>query len=273
MKVASWNVEGRLTLVTKKRRGTPAKILEMIRRIDADVLILPEAYIGHPAPGVDADLRKMGYTWRDARYEERDDEHTNDNYIRVLSKYEILESISLRWGDIRGLLSVEIKDPASGQIVRFIATHLDERSDDRRYMQLKDAIDFINSSTVPTVMLGDFNAMHYDQRSKFIRNRMIQNISSRIPHEETRGRGAMLTEMASGNSLKFLESKTNLRDVDLRHQPTTTPKLKGAEWMPNIRIAQIDHIFVSPDIESENFKVARDGGADHRAISVNISIK
>jgi endonuclease/exonuclease/phosphatase family metal-dependent hydrolase len=122
-------------------------------------------------------------------------------------------------------------------------------------------------------MLGDFNAMHHDRRSKFLRSGMIKNTLALIPHKKARGRAVMLIEMASGNSLKFLESKTNLQEVDSHHRSTTTPKLKEMEWMPSIRMAQIDHIFVSPQIRSANFQVAKDGGSDHRAISVDINIK
>jgi endonuclease/exonuclease/phosphatase family metal-dependent hydrolase len=273
MKIACWNAEGRLTLTTEKRRGTPEKILNMIEKIDADVFILPEAYISRPAPGVNERLQKMGYEWQDARYDERDSEHLDDNYIRVLSRYKILESTELRWNNARGLLWVIIKDPQSHQKLRFVATHLDERSDQRRLAQLKEAGSFIRSSSIPTVMLGDFNAMHSDRRSKFIRSKLIKTATSFVPHQRARELAKMLIEMASGNSLKYLEQQTNLRDIDSSHQPTTTPKIREMEWMPSIRTAQIDHIFVSPDIKATNFIVAKDGGSDHRAISAEINLK
>ena len=274
MRIASWNVEGRLTLLTNKRRGTPERILDMIEEINADVFILPEAYVGKPASGVDARLRKMGYEWQDARYDERNDkEHPDDVHIRVLSRLKILESQQLRWGDVRGLLSVTIQDPILGQKVRFIATHLDERSDERRLAQLMDAVDFISSNPLPTVMLGDFNAMHDDRRSRLLRNRVVRSVLSVIPGKNARRRAVQLLEMASGNALKFLESKTNLRDIDIQHRLTTTPKLREMEWMPSLRLAQIDHIFVTPEIKATDFKVWKDGGSDHRAISANITVK
>ncbi|HMI08914.1 MAG TPA: endonuclease/exonuclease/phosphatase family protein [Candidatus Saccharimonadales bacterium] len=274
MKIASWNVEGRLTLMTKKRRGTPEKILNMIETINADVFILPEAYMGQPATGVNERLQKMGYEWQDARYDERNDEdHPDDIYIRVLSRFKILENKQLRWNDVRGLLAVVIEDPKSGQKIRFIATHLDERTETRRLAQLKDAVSFINSSNMPTVMLGDFNAMHLDQKSQFIQNKVVKGMTFLIPHKRIKGRAGMLIEMATGTSLRFLESETNLRDIDLLHIPTTTPKLREMEWMPSIRMAQIDHIFASPEIQAVGFSVSKDGGSDHRAISANITIK
>jgi endonuclease/exonuclease/phosphatase family metal-dependent hydrolase len=276
MKIASWNVEGRLTLSTQKRRGTPAKILSMIEKIDADIFVLPEAYGDQPAKGVDSRLRELGYEWRDIRYNELDRKYTNGSvnlHIRVLSRFKIIKTEHLRWNDARSLLSVIIEDPQSGQNIRIIATHLDERSEQRRLAQLKDAITFINSVSLPTVMMGDFNAMHLDDRSKLIQSKAVRSASRFIPHKRMEHRALTLIEMASGSALKLLESETNLRDIDPRHRPTTTPKLKEMEWMPSIRMAQIDHIFVSPDIETFDFKVARDGGSDHRAISANITLK
>jgi endonuclease/exonuclease/phosphatase family metal-dependent hydrolase len=64
---------------------------------------------------------------------------------------------------------------------------------------------------------------------------------------------------------------TQLVDADTKKRPTTTPKMRGLEWMPSIRMAQIDHIFVSSDAEVSNFSVAQDGGSDHRAISVDVA--
>jgi hypothetical protein len=122
-------------------------------------------------------------------------------------------------------------------------------------------------------MLGDFNAMHFDRRSRIIQSKMIGKIVSLIPHERIRGRAKMLIEMASGHSLQSLESKTNLQDIDVLHKPTTTPKLREMEWMPSIRLAQIDHIFVSPDIQASDFRITRDGGSDHRAISAEITLR
>lgn len=273
MKIAAWNVEGRLTRVTKKRRGTPEQILGMIEQINADVFILPEAYIGEPDVAVNRRLQDMGYEWRDAQYSESDRDPPSDLHIRILSRFKILESTHVRWGNVRGLVAVVIHDPKSRQDVRFIATHLDERSDKRRLAQLNDAVIFINSSNLPTIMLGDFNAMHDDSKSKFVRSRAIKSLSALIPHKKIQERVVTLMEMASGVSLKFLESKTNLIDIDPRHLPTTTPKLKEMEWMPSVKMAQIDHIFVSPHFDSTHFTVYKDAGSDHRAISANITIK
>jgi endonuclease/exonuclease/phosphatase family metal-dependent hydrolase len=61
MKIVSWNVEARLSGWMKKGRGTAERILEEIESLDADVLVLPEAYINTVAPFVPAKIRALGY--------------------------------------------------------------------------------------------------------------------------------------------------------------------------------------------------------------------
>jgi endonuclease/exonuclease/phosphatase family metal-dependent hydrolase len=78
--------------------------------------------------------------------------------------------------------------------------------------------------------------------------------------------------MATGDALFMLESESDLKDVDDRRQATTTPKMRFQEWMPSVRIVQIDHIFVTPTVTVKDFKVSRDGGSDHRAISATVKI-
>jgi len=278
MKIASWNVEGRLTSRTSKKRGTPEHILRGIKTLDADIVVLPEAYSSALNLGIENKLRELGYQyWQDAEYDEHDREKENtsadDLHIRVLSRLPILKTEQLKWNNARGMLSVTVKDPATGHLIRIIATHLDDRSEERRLAQIKDAIAFINSSDLPTVMMGDFNAMHDDKWSRLIGSKVVKSLSTLIPHERARGLALQLTEMATGATLGRLEKETRLRDIDDAHRPTTTPKLYGIEWMPSIRMAQIDHIFVSPEIRASDFRIARDSGSDHRAISANITLK
>jgi endonuclease/exonuclease/phosphatase family metal-dependent hydrolase len=40
-----------------------------------------------------------------------------------------------------------------------------------------------------------------------------------------------------------------------------------------VRLAQIDHMLVSPVIKVDSFKIGRDGGSDHRSITATLTIK
>jgi endonuclease/exonuclease/phosphatase family metal-dependent hydrolase len=118
--------------------------------------------------------------------------------------------------------------------------------------------------------MGDFNAMHGEDvwPSRFLRSRFMRALAHVVmPDISMRA-----VEMARGEALSLLESATDLTDADPRHQPTTTPKMRGREWMPSIRLMQIDHIFTSSNVTVEEFSIADDGGADHRAISARISL-
>jgi hypothetical protein len=45
IKVASWNVEGRLSGYVENGRGSAGHILDGIENLDADIVVLPEAFL------------------------------------------------------------------------------------------------------------------------------------------------------------------------------------------------------------------------------------
>lgn len=277
MKIAAWNTEDRLTARAHSNRGTPEHILEEMRKLDADILVLPEAYSKMPDAGVDNYLQDLGYIWCDARYEERtrpgENIDTNDLHLRVLSRLPFAATEQLRWNDERNMVSVVVRDPDTKLFLRVIAVHLDDRTEKSRLAQIDEAIAYINSSDLPTVMMGDFNAMHTSTLAKVLSSRFCRWLAKYTPSFQFRMVTTRLTEMALGNTLTRLENETSLRDIDKKHQPTATPKMHATEWMPSIRLAQIDHIFVTPNIVATSFKVSKDGGSDHRAISAYITLK
>lgn len=274
LKIAAWNTEQRLTTLTTKRRGTPEHILVSIKKLNADILVLPEAYQNTTDPGIDEALKDMGYSWVDSTYDDLDrDEEFDDAmpHMRVLSRLPIVSSEIRRWGGIRNLPVVIIQASPTTQL-RVIATHLDDRNEGLRMRQIDDIIPFINASDMPTVMLGDFNAMHGKGRARLYSHKAARRLAASVPHPEIRFVLTRLADMATGSILAKLETETPLRDIDPTRRPTTTPKMRDIEWMPSIRLAQIDHIFVSPEIRALDFKIARDGGSDHRALSAILQI-
>lgn len=272
--IAAWNTEQRLTTLTTKRRGTPGHILTSIKKLHADVLVLPEAYQNEPDSGVDQALKDMGYAWVDARYDDLDREEEFNGampHMRVLSKLPIVSFELHRWGGVRNLPVVIIQADATTQL-RVIGTHLDDRNEEFRIRQMNELVPFITSTDMPTVMLGDFNAMHAKGRAKLYGHKAARQLAAKVPHAEMRFVLTRLSDMATGSILAGLEAKTRLRDIDPTRRPTTTPKMRDIEWMPSIRLAQIDHILVTPDIRALDFKIAHDGGSDHRALSATLQI-
>lgn len=279
IKIAAWNVEGRLAGYEKSGRGTADHILDGIARLDADVLVLPEARLNEIAPGVDARLKELGYdTILEAAYGDRgreDEKYMQGTlYMRLLSRLPVEHEKIIRPGDVRNLLTCQVADPETRNKIRIIATHLDDRSESQRLLQVADLCEYVTKDDIPTIMLGDFNAMWRKGRGRLIGSRLVRSLAKYIPHEDLRYAAIRVNDMAAGAVLSKLTHETGLRDIDLRHQPTSTPKIRGIEFMPSIRLIQIDHMLVSSEVEVRDFAVGKeDGGSDHRPISATISVK
>ncbi len=276
LKIASWNIETRLSNTNTKRRNNLSLIIKTIKEIDADILVLPEA---HSESSLDflkprQQLLDMGYKVYNVPYRDdtplRADAIARQVSLVLLSKFPVEHFDIVRLGDFRDVFIATVGlEP--DQFFRVIGLHLDDRSEITRLKQVTDLVEIVNRSRLPTVVPGDFNSMHGEDLwpSKFLRSRLARLFS----HIVLSSISLRAIEMARGEALKLLETSTNLIDADTKHSPTTTPKMLGREWLPSIRLIQIDHIFVSKDIKVNQFYVASDGGADHRAIVARLSIK
>lgn len=290
MKFASWNLEGRLTNYTSGWRGSPEHILQGIEALDADVMVLPEAFLDEPAPGVDERLASLGYKWHDVLYEDVGRSRAVAYMgklagMRVLSRVGIDDFEEVRWGETqRRMVAVTVRDPETDEQLKVIGVHLDDRTEELRLSQVEDMAVYINNESLPTIVMGDFNAMHgKDWRARILGGRCMRLLARHIPShitpppgefsDDVRGIAMRLTDMGSGEALAELEKRTRLRDLDSRMQATTTLKLRSLPCLPSVRIVQIDHMFASPEIATDRVVVARDGGSDHRAISASISLK
>jgi len=286
-KLATWNVEGRLSDYAHGKRGSAEHILDGIAAINADVLVLPEAYLGdQPAEGINDRLQAMGYEWRDVRYGDQDRDWSQEFMasmpsLRVLSRLAIINSEHVQWGNLRNLLVLTVRDPDTEKDVRIIATHLDDRTSEHRKRQIEDAIPFINASELPTIMAGDWNEMHAKSfAARVIGSWPVRMLARYMPSKYSLAegvyaddlRGVFLrgTEMAKGEAIAMIEARTDLRDLDPTWQPTTTLKLRSLPWVPSVRIAQIDRAAATPNVKADRVRVWPDGGSDHRAASMEI---
>ncbi len=278
IKIASWNVEGRLSGYVKNGRGSAEHILQGIEELDADIVILPEAYLEESDTGVDERLKDLGYEWRDVEYgyDERDwsKEYLGKiPHLRVLSRLTIADVQEEYWGGLRPMLSFIVRDPATGAEVRIFATHLDDRSEQLREQQIDDAIPILQKTKPPKIMVGDFNAMWPSGRARLLGSQAMRFIAKHIPHTGLRYTATRLTDMATGHVLQRVANEAGLRDADSSHKATTTPKMRDILYAPSVRLAQIDHMMVSDEIVVRDFMVSADGGSDHRAISAVLDVK
>lgn len=291
MKVASWNLESRLNGYQDSGRGSVEHILRGIKELDADVIVLPDAFAQETAPGVDDMLQKWGYQWHDVLYGDKGRNwalsHTGkESGMRVLSRWEIVDVEEVQWGISQSRkIVMTVREPVSHRLLRIIGVHFDDRSEEYRMSQINDMVAYILSAKpLPTIAMGDFNAVHgNDLRARLLGSKLMRWAARHIPSRTTpppgdfaddiRGFAMRGTDMMSGRALKLLEQQTNLRDLDSRHRATATLKLHGLHWLPSWRIMQLDHMYATPDITTSDVKIWPDGGSDHRAITAVISLK
>ena len=270
IRVASWNVEGRLSNIEPAKRGKSNDIISAIESLDADILVLLEAHSENSSQELKSlnKLKELGYYIYEAPYD--DDLKTRSAYtdqlsMLLLSKNKIANIKVVKLGNLRNCIVATTEDG-----YRIIGIHFDDRTEATRIRQSNDLSKLVNKSNMPTVVMGDFNAMHGEDiwPSKFLRSKLILQLSQIVlPALSVRA-----VDMARGEALNNLELKTGLVDADTKHRPTVTPQSRGFEWLPNIRLMQIDHIFLSKSIKVDNFSIEKDHGSDHRAISATISI-
>ena len=274
IKIASWNVEGRLSNLAVKRRGNATQILSNIETIQADIMVLVEAHTEESIDDLAAKqkLIDLGYKVYSVNYDDdlasRGDCYTKRLSMMLLSKYPIDNFKTIKLGNLRNCIIATVK--INDKIVRFIGVHLDDRLEEIRLRQIDDLTKEINKYHIPTIVMGDFNAMHGEDLwpAKFLKTKLSKLLSNIIiPSFYKRVIG-----MAQGKSLYNLEKLTGLIDIDSNHRPTTTPKIRDFEYLPSIRLIQIDHIYASKDIKTSNHNISADGGSDHRAISASILI-
>jgi endonuclease/exonuclease/phosphatase family metal-dependent hydrolase len=275
---SSWNVEGRLSLVSPKGRGSTKHILHELAVLGSDVIFLVESHArdSKPATTVETKLKKWGYSITDVAYEEgieRTPLIPSPN-MRLLSKLPIRSIKINRLGNLRNSIEAEIKDPITGRTIRFLGIHLDDRSEDLRRIQLNDLIPIINSSKLPTILMGDYNSMHGStRRAKFLKSRFVWVLKHMVPSKSLRSFVDRAIDMATGSILASLQAETELKDVDVHRRATTTPKLRQHPWLPSVRLIDIDHALVSDDIAIEQFSIGKhDSGSDHRPITITFSL-
>lgn len=273
MKVASWNIEGRLSNVSTKHRGSPKQILNNILSINADIMILLEAHSESDINNLSIinKIKSQGYYIYSVPYDDdlqnRSDANDKRLSMVLISRFIIVDFKIVKLGGIRNCIIASFS--YNNELITFIGVHLDDRNEKNRLKQTDTLIREISNINERIIIAGDFNTMHgEDARSKLLRNNCMLSLSKYILPSITQ----RAVEMAKGGSLLAIE-KAGLVDADKNHSPTTTLKMRGMEWLPSIRIIQIDHIMITKDFNVKKYVVYVDGGSDHRAISADLNIQ
>lgn len=281
LRIATWNLESRLSpYASEGERGSPSHILKGIEALDSDIVFLPDAFDGAipVESAVFERLRGLGYTaCFQVRYDDQGEKEfpgSEDPHMLLLSRFEIArQEILPHVGGVRNMLTADIIDPHSGEPLRLLGVHLDDRSEEGRLRQAEELVPLVRASPHPTLMLGDFNAARRGTLpARFFDSRVFRGVASHLWSPRMKDVLRRTSEMAEGTTIEAIEAQTTLRSTDPHGRLTITPKSRGQEYFPSIPLLKIDHIYVSPEIEASDFTVSKDMGSDHRAISATIAI-
>lgn len=270
LRVATWNAEGMFVAGSMTRRATPADAIRVLKKLDADIVVVPEfGIISKLDEQTDVAIRALGYEHVTMAYR---DPRAKGSGLAILSRFPITAHEVIKLGEIKGAIKARVN--VDGQIINVLGVHLDDRSEKFRLVEVEDLISHIQSlHGETTLMMGDFNAMHSSSRfARLARSNMTAVVERITPHTKLRSVIARVREMALGTVISMIESQTELNSLDPKLRRTVSARQRGLELLPAIRLAKIDWIFGSPDIHARHYRVLPDIDSDHRPVAADIEI-
>ncbi|MGB4767977.1 MAG: endonuclease/exonuclease/phosphatase family protein [Candidatus Saccharimonas sp.] len=273
IRVVTWNAEGMFVEGTKTRRATPHNAIATLKKLDADIVVVPEfGRLEDLEQRIDNAIGSLGYEVILVPY---DDDSLSDNDasgMAVLSRIPVVQTRLHKFGGVRN--AVELHVQLGARQVRIYGLHLDDKREETRMLQVKDLAQSIATHPqLPTLVLGDMNAMYRGAAfARVSRSRMVKRASQRVRHEQLLAIALRLQEMAIGTTIEFIEHHTPLHNLDPKHKLTISGRQAGLEWMPSIRLAKIDWIFGSHHFKVLRYRVYRDVGSDHRPVIADIEV-
>lgn len=268
--VVTWNAEGMFVDGTKTRRGTPHDAIATLRALDADVVVVPEfGRITDLQEAHVAAIEALGYEITLIAY---DEPRAPGLGFAILSRFPILETrVHELPGSRRQLIEIQYKD-TEGARIRVLGVHLDDRSEEGRLTEIATICTIVSAEAeMPTLLLGDFNAMHHNSWfARIARSQPAHGISRRVRHKLMRSMADRVHEMALGTTVEYVLSHTTLHDLDPGRKRTISGKQAGLEWLPAWRLAKIDWIFGTKHFKTIHYRVLRDSGSDHRPVRAEL---
>ncbi len=233
------------------------KIMEGIRRMDADVVAVPEMF--NAAGDVfDPDfVHRLGYHQLHAiQYEDATPHPSVEQHIGLLSRIPV--KVSAARLATRNCLYAEIEDPEGGSIFG-LAEHSDDRSEDYRVAMVDSFGDQIAHGPLDQVDFdfGDLNSTHGgDMWSRILTSGFVRARARSINNPRVYSLATRLIAMNEGRALES-RKRLGFHDADARHRGT-----KG--------IFQLDHILVRGGVIATDFKRHKVKGTDHRGITARL---
>lgn len=280
LRVVTWNAEGMFTppfavpegvtyLAMHTRRASVDDAVATIQMLDADIVVIPEfGSFGQLEDEARAALHALGYNLVEVPYEDR---YQPQIMLCVLSRLTIVTVSRLRLGDLRNAAAVTVSFD-DGRHLRLFGVHLDDDNEAFRMQQVPDLVqEIVSDHQTPTLVMGDFNAMDaHSFPARIARSVPVRWFAAMVPSAKLRHIVRRVVEMASGTTIRSVEHRTHLYDLDDKHRLTISAKQAGLEWVPAIRLAKIDWIFGTKHFRVERYSVYRDVGSDHRPVVADL---
>lgn len=276
VKVATWNVRNGLGDHAEYKYA-----IENIKSLDADVVVLPEAYAEDDEYSDTMEeskflLEQIGYTVLAARYKDADGRLDTHGLI-VASRLEIESSAKVRMLPRIGY-RIKVEDPGTKTPLMIYGAHFDDRKESTRLGQAHRIIEAHNGKRYmddqsgeasPMVLAGDLNSV-YPKSPLALALRASRVVTTFLPKvnpgenapnlrrlRRVASLGYRAGGMAAGHTISYLTKEAGLIDADPNRTPT-----KG--------FMQLDHILHTPNLGSGAFKVHGRATSDHHPISTKI---
>ncbi len=281
LRVVTWNAEGMFAPALHRtpgdspfksrrtRRAGTSDAIAVVRKLDADIITVPEFGIVDELPlSTRSELANMGYRLFEFPY---DDEYRPPIEMAILTRLPVVSHKTYRLGEHRSVGSVVVQ---AGQAqLRVVAVHLDDKKESTRLSETEDLVGIANSEKRPVLMMGDFNAMHYDDWfARLVQSALFGVLVRAMPKGYLRYVLERLVEMGKGEVVAYIKRHSTLRDLDPGLSRTITAKQHGLEWIPALRLAKIDWVFASAEIAMKEYKIVSDVGSDHRPVQVTVHV-
>lgn len=253
MRLAAWNVARGLSNPEKH-----AQIEAGIEQLDADVVVLSES-IDNSGNLVNTRFAsQLGYEALTVPYRDSEVHPSGEQHITLLSRIA-LDASEVRL-DTRSAIKAVMPGGEQDKPLHLFGAHFDDRSELARLRMAEAFLDIV-SNGLPTVLAGDLNSMHFEDRiAKLLRSGTVRGLARIAPHPRIRSLGTRLTEMATGSTMGVLES-AGFTDADPNHEPTMTKA--------GLKVS-LDHFMLRGDIYAVDFTNQAVPGSDHRAIAITL---
>lgn len=210
IKVAAWNVAKGLG------NGNEARIYEGIKQLDAEIVVLSEAYATDASNPNEHVIDKISDFAMDNGYEfvvetgyndegSVNEELQREQYLVVLGRHALKGAGLIRL-DNRSAIGLTLLDNQTDVEIQAVAAHFRDENEQLR-QDMAQSLTALVDTTKPTLLIGDLNAMHRNSNhARLVRSPIIRGLSKLTNlHPRAKSLSGRLIEMADGGHYGLFE--------------------------------------------------------------------